>query len=56
LTFRRGRLDSRAVPSKSFMERSTLAFQVNDMNCGHCAGAITKAMKSVEHAAGVTID
>ncbi len=33
-----------------------LAFQVNDMTCGHCAGAITKAVKSVDHAAEVTID
>ena len=32
-----------------------LAFQVNDMTCGHCAGAITKAVKSVDHAAEVTI-
>ena len=33
-----------------------LAFQVNDMTCGHCAGAITKAVKSIDQAAQVTID
>ncbi|WP_127997028.1 heavy-metal-associated domain-containing protein [Piscinibacter defluvii] len=33
-----------------------LAFQVNDMTCGHCAGAITKAVKHLDQAAKVTID
>lgn len=33
-----------------------LAFQVNDMTCGHCAGAITKAVKDLDQAAKVTID
>ena len=33
-----------------------LAFQVNDMTCGHCAGAITKAVKYLDQAAKVTID
>ena len=33
-----------------------LAFQVNDMTCGHCAGAITKAVKNADEDAKVTID
>lgn len=33
-----------------------LAFQVNDMTCGHCAGAITGAVKDLDQAAKVTID
>ena len=33
-----------------------LAFQVNDMTCGHCAGAITKAVKDLDQAAKITID
>jgi len=33
-----------------------LAFQVNDMTCGHCAGAITRAVKDLDQAAKVTID
>lgn len=33
-----------------------IAFQVNDMTCGHCASVITKALKDVDSAAKVTID
>lgn len=32
------------------------AFTVNDMTCGHCAGAITKAVKAVDAGAKVEID
>ncbi len=32
------------------------AFQVNDMTCGHCVGAITKALKAVDEDAIVQID
>ena len=33
-----------------------LAFQVNDMTCGHCANTITKAVKNADKDAKVTID
>ena len=33
-----------------------IEFQVNDMTCGHCAGVITKAVKSVDAAAHIDID
>ena len=33
-----------------------IEFQVNDMTCGHCAGVITKALKSVDPTAQVEID
>lgn len=33
-----------------------LTFQVNDMTCGHCVGAITKAVKAVDRDASVTVD
>jgi copper chaperone len=31
-------------------------FQVDDMTCGHCVGAITKAVKSLDADAAVSID
>lgn len=31
-----------------------ITFQVNDMTCGHCAGAIAKAVRAVD--AGATVD
>ncbi len=37
-------------------EASTLTFRVPDMNCGHCAGAITKAVESGAPGAKVTAD
>ena len=33
-----------------------LAFDVKDMTCGHCAGAITQAVKAVAPGASVQID
>lgn len=33
-----------------------LAFQVNDMTCGHCVSTITKALKAADEKAQVTID
>lgn len=33
-----------------------IAFQVNDMTCGHCASTITKAVKATDQAAQVRID
>jgi copper chaperone len=33
-----------------------IAFQVDDMTCGHCVGAITRALKAVDKDAAVQID
>lgn len=33
-----------------------IAFQVNDMTCGHCVGTIDKALKAADPAARVQID
>ena len=33
-----------------------IAYQVNDMTCGHCVSMITKALKWVDPAAHVAID
>lgn len=33
-----------------------IEFQVNNMTCGHCVAAITKAVKSVDSSAKVEID
>ena len=33
-----------------------LAFEVNDMTCGHCASTITRALKDTDRDARVTID
>ncbi|MCK6432777.1 MAG: heavy-metal-associated domain-containing protein [Aquabacterium sp.] len=33
-----------------------VAFEVNDMTCGHCASIITKSLKAIDPNAKVTID
>ncbi|MGE0315385.1 MAG: heavy-metal-associated domain-containing protein [Lautropia sp.] len=33
-----------------------ISFQVDDMTCGHCVGAITKALKDVDPDATLRID
>lgn len=33
-----------------------MAFKVNDMSCGHCVNAVTKAAKSVDAGATVEVD
>ncbi|MDI4635221.1 heavy-metal-associated domain-containing protein [Pelomonas sp. V22] len=33
-----------------------IAFEVNDMTCGHCVSTITKALKAVDPAARIQID
>ena len=33
-----------------------IAFQVSDMTTSRCAGAVTKAIKAVDHAALVRVD
>lgn len=32
------------------------SFQVQGMTCGHCVGAVTQAVKSVDEAAEVKVD
>jgi copper chaperone len=31
-------------------------FKVPDMSCGHCAGAVTRAIKAIDPQAEVTVD
>lgn len=33
-----------------------MAFEVNDMTCGHCASAITRAVKGVDSNASIEVD
>lgn len=33
-----------------------ISFQVNDMTCGHCVGAVTQALKDADASARVHID
>jgi len=33
-----------------------IEFEVKDMSCGHCVGAVTKAVKQVDPAAVVQVD
>ncbi len=33
-----------------------IVFNVNDMTCGHCVGAVTKALKAVDPAATVSVN
>jgi len=33
-----------------------ISFQVNDMTCGHCVGAITQALKTADATANVRFD
>jgi copper chaperone len=33
-----------------------IAFQVNDMSCGHCVSTITKALRAVDKGAQVSIE
>jgi len=33
-----------------------IAFQVSDMTCARCAGAVTRALKAVDHSALVRVD
>jgi copper chaperone len=38
------------------LERHMITFEVNDMTCGHCVGAITEAVASVDPGATVHVD
>ncbi|MEM5388740.1 heavy-metal-associated domain-containing protein [Paraburkholderia phymatum] len=33
-----------------------IVFEVNDMTCGHCVGAITEALNAVDGGAQITVD
>jgi copper chaperone len=37
-------------------EISMIELSVKDMTCGHCVGAVTRAVKAVDPAAGVDVD
>jgi copper chaperone len=37
-------------------EKAMIAFEVNDMTCGHCASTITKALQGADRDARVQID
>jgi copper chaperone len=37
-------------------ERTMIAFKVEDMTCGHCAGVITRAVKEVDKKAQVRVN
>jgi copper chaperone len=38
------------------LEKAMIAFEVNDMTCGHCVSTITKALKATDKDAKVEID
>ena len=38
------------------LEEAMIAFEVNDMTCGHCVSTITKALKAADKDAKVQID
>jgi copper chaperone len=38
------------------LESAVIAFEVNDMTCGHCASTITKAVKAADKDAKVQVD
>ena len=38
------------------MQRMNQTFNVQGMSCGHCASAVTQAVKSVDPAADVKVD
>jgi len=33
-----------------------IAFQVSDVTCARCAGAVTKALKATDHSALISVD
>jgi copper chaperone len=39
-----------------FKEKHMLELKVNDMTCGHCVGAVTKAVKELDPKAMVRVD
>jgi copper chaperone len=39
-----------------FQGTDMIAFEVNDMTCGHCVSSITKAVRTVDAGAKVDID
>ena len=44
------------LPAPFIPEHDMIAFDVQDMTCGHCARAITQAVHAVDPAAQVQID
>jgi copper chaperone len=46
----------RLISPTNRMERTMLKLNVPDMTCGHCAGSVEKAVKSVDLDASVAVD
>ena len=44
------------VSNPTPLEIAMITFEVNDMTCGHCVSAITKALKATDKDAKVAID
>ena len=44
------------APSRRKDNLNMTSFNVFDMSCGHCAGTVEKAVKSVDSAARVKVD
>jgi len=44
------------LPAHFIAEHDMIAFEVQDMTCGHCARAITQAVQAVDPGAQVQID
>jgi copper chaperone len=44
------------LPTPFIVEPDMIAFEVQDMTCGHCARAITQAVQAVDPQAQVRID
>jgi copper chaperone len=38
------------------LDDTMISFEVNDMSCGHCVGAITRAIQTIDSNAKVAID
>jgi copper chaperone len=58
-----GRMARRPLPDGTIPEQASrqagtamIPFQVSDMTSTRCAGAVTKALKAVDHAALVRVD
>lgn len=44
------------LPSLTFQDTAMIKFNIPDMSCGHCAGVITKAVKSLDQDAALDFD
>jgi copper chaperone len=56
LTFPQWQAAEFVLSQLSLLEKPMIAFQVNDMTCGHCVSAVTRAVKGADPAATVQIN